>query len=94
MIRAVSDRRFFVVPVAQNRRPSFSSTSNNTLPSGIASPKICGELKFLILANNPILFRKRPLKVQNDYIFLNFFWGTWPIWPPLATPITLPAQIR
>jgi len=36
--------------------------------------------------NDTILFRKKPLKAQNDYIFLKF-WGAWPLRPPLAAPI-------
>jgi len=32
------------------------------------------------------LFRKTPLKAQNDYISENLG-GPWPLWPPLATPM-------
>jgi len=58
-----------------------------TARSGVASPKIWGGENFLggwnvwFLANSIILFRKTPLKAQNDYIFQKFG-GEWPLWPP------------
>ena len=41
----------------------------NALNSGVASPKIGGRQNVWFLANNTILFRKTPLKAQDDYIF-------------------------
>ena len=60
--------------------------------SVVASPKIWKEQKIFwgqnvwFQANNTILFRKTPIKAQNDYIFQKF-WGTMAPLAPLATPM-------